>query len=474
MFLHHEPYHVYQLPLPLAQVPCAHALNLAKARLREDPQGATPLLREFANIPEKDAETAAHQIFRKAGLASPLDVSCHDLGAEGMESWPVLKFSSWLRYLIDTKRAPSQLCGVKTMQEMHQRLLLFWERFEALYPEHEVFVRARSNAIDLSHSIPVWSHTDEGRSQKKWALLVISVHGALGRGTSQFLEEVSKDPALRHHMGLNFVGPSWGTQFLFTTMMRTLHQKHPEALAQLYQVFARDMSECALQGVTGKDGCHLYAVQLGTKGDLPALVKAGNLIRSFSRVPKASSSRALCNGICHWCDAGLEGDNPVPFEDLSARPGWAETCWRTTPWLERPPMLEGQLLHAGKESFFYRLDIWHNFHCGLARIWLASSFVVLFNLAVVAGSSVEQRLASLTADYKAFCKQHRLAPHIHEFSRDNLNYDTEKAWPVGKWNKGAASTHMMLFLQSLLEERVVGRTNDVLLLAIVPRSTNIT
>ena len=437
--------------------------------MRENPEGATSLLREFANIPEKDAETGAHRIFQRAGLSSPLDVSYVDLGVEGMGAWPVLKFSSWFRYLIDTKRVATQLCGVKTMQEMRERLSIFWQRFEALYPDHEVF--ARGNAIDLSRSLPVWSHTDEGRSQKKWALLVISVHGALGRGTSQFLEEVSRDPSLRTHMGLNFVGPSWGTQFLFSTMMRTVHQKAPEALDRLYGVFAKDMSECALQGVTGSDGSRYYAVQLGTKGDLPALVKAGNFTRSFSRVPRAASSKGLCGGICHLCDAGLEGDNPVPFEDLSATPRWIATCWRRLPWLRTPPFLEGQLLHAGKPQMFYRLDIWHNFHCGVARNWLASSFVVLFNLAVILGSSVDQRLAALTADYKAFCRQHNLAPHIHEFSRDNLGYETEKSWPVGKWNKGAASTHMMLFLQKLVEERIVGRTNDVLLLAIAPQPT---
>ena len=129
-------------------------------------------------------------------------------------------------------------------------------------------------------------------------------------------------------------------------------------------------------------------------------------------------------------------------------------------------MLKGQLLEPNKGSFFFRLDIWHNFHCGVAKVYLASSFIVLCNLGVIVGSSVDSRLKALTELYRDFCQQHKLAMHLQEFTRDNLGFDSEASWPVGKWNKGAASTHMMLFLQSFLETRVLGNTDDPLLLSI--------
>ena len=131
-----------------------------------------------------------------------------------------------------------------------------------------------------------------------------------------------------------------------------------------------------------------------------------------------------------------------------------------------PAIMENQLLDRSKLSHFFRLDIWHCFHCGVARVWLASSFIVLCNLGIIEGGSVDQRLGFLTDSYRAFCKRHRLSMHIQAFTRDNLSFDTEASWPVGKWNKGAASTNMMLFLQSFMEAWGLGRAADSLLVAI--------
>ena len=453
-----------------AQVPCTHAVSIARAAIENDPLMSPPILRQFANLSLTDAESGAHEVFVRAGFAAPVKIDCEDLGDHpDLKSWPFVKFSSWLSYLIDSKRAPSQLCGVRTENEMHSRLRVFWRRFQALHPEHEVFERARRGEILLSHAIPVWSHTDEGRTKKRLALLVISVHGCLGRGTRQYLEEVERNPGKRDSLGLNFVGPTWSTQFLFTTMMRTVYNKHPQALEKIVEIFAEDMSMCARQGVASilHPEKVYYAVQLGTKGDLPALIKLGSFKRTYSRVPKTAHSRTECAGICHICDAGKEGQNPVLFEDLSPQPGWVNSCYVNPPWNQEPRMLMGQLLEPSRPSFFFRLDIWHNFHCGVARVWLASCFIVLCNLGIILGGSVDQRFKNLTDLYREFCGRNRLSMHIVEFTRDNLGFDSEASWPVGKWNKGAASTHMMLFLEQFLEERVVGRTADALLLALV-------
>ena len=107
------------------------------------------------------------------------------------------------------------------------------------------------------------------------------------------------------------------------------------------------------------------------------------------------------------------------------------------------------------------------FHCGVARVWLASSFVILCAMGYFEGASVERRFKDLTEASRTFCAQNHLAMHVNEFTRDNLGFE-KASWPVGKWNKGAASTHMMLFLQHFLERRIVGQTEDTLLLAMVP------
>ena len=468
---------IKQLPwLCCAQVPCSHAVALAKARLEEDPSGGTQMLREFANISESNAEQMVHVFFRRAGLAANVPISVVNVGNNSeLSKWPFVKFSDWIRHLIDTNRLARQLCGVRTTSEMRERLVIFWDRFKALHPTHEVFQRSSCGQLDLSSAIPVWSHTDEGRTQKKLAMLVLSVHGCLGRGTSQYLEEVAKDPSKRDGMGLNFVGSSWSTQFLCSVMMRTVYNKHPSALDKLVEAFADDMHECAFKGVRGTVNPRqvFYAVQLGTKGDLPALVKLGSFKRSFNRVQKTSSAASRCQGICHWCDAGMEGQDLqnqyIMFEDLSDNPDWLRSLFVALPWDAEPAMLKGQLFEPNKGTFFFRLDIWHNFHCGVAKVFLASSFIVLCNLGVIAGSSVDLRFKALSEFYRDFCQRHKLAMHVQEFTRDNLGFDSEASWPVGKWNKGAASTHMMLFLQSFMETRVLGNTDDPLLLSIATR-----
>ena len=444
-------------------------MALAKASLSDSPHKATPLLREFAQVPESNAESGAHIVFQKAGLASPVPISSVNLGGEpAFHKWPVLKFSDWLRYLIDTDRVGQQLCGVRSMNEVPSRLLTFWRRFEQLHPQHQVFEQARQSLIDLSKAVPVFSHTDEGRTKRKLAILVLSVHSCIGRGTTQFLEEVAIDPGKRDAQGLNFVGGTWGSQFLYSVMRRALYSKAPEILEEMFRTFAGDMAVCARAGVRGTDPAkHYWAVQIGTKGDLPALCKAGSFTRTFWRMPKWAHGRSNCPRICHLCHAGKEGDNPCLFEDLGSNPDWLHTCFVDEPWPHLPGIMENQLLDPSKPSFFFRLDIWHNFHLGAAKTWIASSFVVLCNLGIINGASVDQKLSNLTMDYKAFCQRHRLAMHVQAFTRENLSYDTEASWPVGKWNKGAASTNMMLFLQFLLERLVLGRNNDKLLLLIV-------
>ena len=230
----------------LAQVPCAHAVDLARAALADNPHG-TRWLREFASLPEQDAEAGAHRIFAQTGLAAPIPISYIDLGhQDDLRKWPLLKFSHWLRYLIDTDRLGRQLCGVSSDAEVPARLRTFWRRFKDLHPEHDVFVQARQSRLDLSRAVPMFSHTDEGRTQRKLAIMVVSLHSCIGRGTQQWLEDLATNPAKRDAQGLNFVGSTWGNQFLFSIMRRALYQKRPEALEELFRALASDLAECGI------------------------------------------------------------------------------------------------------------------------------------------------------------------------------------------------------------------------------------
>jgi len=99
-------------------------------------------------------------------------------------------------------------------------------------------------------------------------------------------------------MGLNFAGATWATQFIFSTMIKTTYTKHPEAQDELVRLYAEDVKELLFEGITKRDGSiKVHLVHIGTKGDLPALVRLGGFERSFSHVPRQSSSRTPCKGM---------------------------------------------------------------------------------------------------------------------------------------------------------------------------------
>ena len=77
----------------------------------------------------------------------------------------------------------------------------------------------------------------------------------------------------------------------------------------------------------------VHMVHIGTKGDLPALQKLGKFARSFSHVPRAARARKPCPGVCHLCDAGVEGgDRAIPFEDMSPQAAWVDTLHTRVAW----------------------------------------------------------------------------------------------------------------------------------------------
>ena len=455
-----------------AEVPCSHAVQTARASLADNPGGGTPALRRFAALPLRDAETGVHRIFQETGLAAPVPVSHVDVGLEGTR-WPVLRIRDWVRYLLDTGRLWKQLCGVPTMRDMTIRLEEFWRRFRRLHPEHDVFRRAECGRLQLPFAVPIWSHSDEGRSQKQRAIMVLSVHGCLGRGTQAYLDDVARDSTKREGMGLNFVGPSWSTQFLFAVMLRDVYAKKPEILQRLAGAFASELAHCATDGVADalRPNNPIWLVPLGTKGDLVALCKLGSFERSYARVPKTGQSKTLCSGICHLCLAGRESEEPeatIPFEDLSSSPAWHHTMFQERPWRNRPAILEGAMVQPEAPEEYFRLDIWHNFHMGVAKTWLASSFIVFCNMNLILGASVLEKFDNLTSQYRDFCHAKRLAMHIQGFTRDTLGISSDNSFPAGHWNKGAASTNLMLFLQFLCERLVIAtESENPLLLAVV-------
>ena len=198
----------------------------------------------------KDAERGVHKIFADEGFSVPIPVQRINVGPGSLAKFPVVKFSHWVKYLLDTNRL-RQLTGMADFENMKATLAEWWSRFQALHPEHGVFTLANEGRLRLELTIPFYSHTDEGRSYKHAPLWVLSSHGCIGRGTRAFIKNgesiVTRPPLRRKSMGVNFVGNTWSTQFIFCSILRAHFAEHPETLEALVEAYALDVTSA--QGV---------------------------------------------------------------------------------------------------------------------------------------------------------------------------------------------------------------------------------
>ena len=469
----------------MAEAPCKHLVALARSEVHGNPH-APPQVKEFARIREGDAEKGMQRVFKKHGLLAQVCVGHLDVGTANEPCvMPYIKPSSWVSFLLDTaggKRLPRQLVGVPDYERMHAVLTEFWKRYRVVYPDHPLFAMADAGEVRLRNCVPYFTHTDEGRSYKHAAIWVMSMHGALGRGTSAWLQSGQHRAKVNSNgMGLNYTGKTWSTQCMFATCTKKVYLTHTNAIQDLIKVFSEDAEMLLKQGITGKDGRrHIRLVPLGTKGDLPALKVLSSAKRSFSNVPRSGSSKRGCKGICFLCDAGLEpdpgaGGQMIPFEDVNDEAAWVATLHVNPPWEQMPELLSGLNLTQAQSMDFFKTDCWHNLHLGILKRFLGSSFVSIIQCPDYAqfggpGGSVDKKFEWLTSLYRAFCRSQKFCPYVTEISRDTMGYPASTMEPVGKWSKAVASTELMLFLDYFCQHYVVGKTRDPLVLSIVSLS----
>ena len=393
-----------------------------------------------------------------------------DLGDGELKRFPFIKFSQWVQHLMESDSV-HRLCGLDE-SERPRFLSEFWRRYEKLHTRHPLFDLARRGDVKLSDCIPCYIHLDEGRAQKSKALMIISLHGALGTGTRAYqrtfgggvIKNLKRAP-----MPMNYCGQTWLTQFLFCSLHRAHMNDNPRLLDKVLTMLASDLQMLSSHGVT-TGGKTLWVQVIGLKGDLPALVKAGSFVRSYARVPRKPGVRQACVGVCHLCLAGREAPIHIPFEDCSASALWKSTCHSEDPWTTKPMFLGLLLVDPLAEAGFFATDMWHNWHCGLCKTFLANSFVTFVSMqGIIPGNSVDAKFQWLTTDFLNFCSRNSIAPVIRELSRETFAFDSMASAPQGMWSKGSISTHLMLYLQNFCSRFVEGQTDDYLAATIVLR-----
>ena len=147
-------------------------------------------------------------------------------------------------------------------------------------------------------------------------------------------------------------------------------------------------------------------------------------------------------GVCHLCLAGVEG---IPCSDCSERPKFEEESLQfsaaaLTPWHTLTPFTMLLPKYDGLPANVFKPDLWHNWHLGLGRYFLASSIVLLSE---IEPGGVIKRLRSFSLRWIAWCRANQKRPLYRRFTRENLGYLTELDWPEGGWQKASTTTFLL-------------------------------
>ena len=179
-------------------------------------------------------------------------------------------------------------------------------------------------------------------------------------------------------------------------------------------------------------------------GDWQFLHKSGSFSRSFHNCQKNKVQQAG-RGICHQCQAGQPH---APFEQIATRrPAWLQTEFVECAFEEPTPFRI--LPHVpGQLEAMWAFDFFHTWHLGVARVWIGSALAMLAQLQH--GSSIDDRFAALSDQYKQWCFQHKCRAHIQKLTKDCIAWQKTTLFPCGTWHKGELTTVLMRFLEHVL------------------------
>jgi hypothetical protein len=247
-------------------------------------------------------------------------------------------------------------------------LPVFWERFEALEPGNSVFDAFRSGVLRRDRSIPMLLHGDEGRTRKRQAMMVFNCHGLIGKGCKPFAETHSQAPRVRQlKTGVNIAGHSMSTRFLLFVLARANYGPSSAYLYKMIDEVVEEFVKLQTDGILiGSERWNI--IILGAVGDLMFFSKVGKFTRSFAHVAKRSNQGVL-NGLCHCC---LAGKPAWPWESFTDNPSWVASIAQEDPWESPPSMVAKLHCNPLDRPSFFKFDIWHCYHLGAGRLFLAS------------------------------------------------------------------------------------------------------
>lgn len=402
-------------------------------------------LTELAHVSERHSESSGHQVIaKKYKLALPIPLT--KLKKAPGVSYPgdltMLKLKDWFDYIVG-RNVFHMLVGLYKADKPRERAILkaFWTNFRSIMPDHSMFRLVDEGRLDLSRTVPLILHGDEGRGRKKAPFLVLSWHSALGFVTEAANRARTHKPYVS--MKCNFSESTHLHRLVTCALPKMVHDDH--ALQDLLQHVANDANYMMRTGVKDVEGKTHFAVCIYCCGDWVWLAKAGHFNRSFSNVQKRPlTERSIPRGICHLCQAGQAG---VPWENYKEYnpndlPPWLPTMHVQTPWTQPSPLNQIPFV-PGQEAGFYAYDLFHAYHLGVGKTFMASCLALASERCM--GGRVDERLEQLTFMWRTWAEENHDKAYLSSLTRASLGWPDANTFPNGQWAKGHVTTSLTEF-----------------------------
>ena len=437
------------LALPEAST-CRAAIRVAQsvvADIGKEAAGRSSGLVELSKCRENNSERDVTRIAKRYRLRLPVPLTVLEKtrGVRYTGDFRVISLRSWAQCIVDHNLWYS-VVGLNAPDPTREKAILreFWKLFREGNPSHDIWQVIDEKSIDVGVLCPFLLHGDEGRGRKRAPFLICAYHSMIGKGTDAANLARTKQPYKR--MRLNYSGSTFTHRLVSAVFPKML--KDEVALEELLRFLAEDSLSMLRDGVLSVHGGRYHMAVLHTVGDWAFLAKCGKLTRSYSNVQKRPLGRnSVPKGICHYCHAGKIG---FPFEDFGPSPAWKRTKFLADdePFYQRPQLL--RLPHdRSKPAAFFTFDVWHAYHLGTAKVFIASCFAMISDL--MPGGSIDDRFSELTRQFLEWCDESRASPFVHSITKDSIGWPDRNTFPNGQWSKGHISTMFHKFLRSWFE-----------------------
>lgn len=413
---------------------------------------------------QSNAQRNVWRSFKRLGIGWKVPLSMWEyVSEEGVVlQLPYISPKSYVEYFVN--HVPDVLVGgVMSDQDRAIHLKSFWAAYRQSHGTHEVF--DPNSEQDLSHTLPLCLHGDEGRGKRRTGTMVISLESPLGLVSRKrkrdccsvarrHVEKLTRDvvplgSALDavDMMAHNTKGHSFLQRWPLVIIPGVVYKVYPSMVHQFHDMIAREMRSLFYEGVKGPAGRIYTGALVGLKGDLDWHDKVGQFIRSWRHLGK--KNQLFC---CHQC---LGGDAKLPWEDVGEYPCWEPTTFGVRPWMEGPqvppPPLTQIPFDKDASEMMFRTDPFHTGKLGPMRDVAGSTVFWLLEPGYFGTvGDVAVKLQRAHQMFQMYCGAQATAPALRSFTKALFQYKSRQTFPWSN-TKGSDTTLLLQWLQAQVE-----------------------